>query len=88
VRQLDADYSIGNTVPYTAAALAAVPGRSQCHQVAFGARANCGLQVACWHQVDRDRHRGCAKDCSTCSRSWLLSWVAPAWPGTSSRSRR
>jgi hypothetical protein len=26
--------------------------RSKCHQVAFGARANCGLQVACWHQVD------------------------------------
>ncbi len=32
--------------------VAAVPGRSQCHQVAFGARADCGLQVTCWHQVD------------------------------------
>jgi hypothetical protein len=32
--------------------VAAVPGRSQCHQVALGARANFGLQVACWHQVN------------------------------------
>ena len=32
--------------------VAAAPGRSQCHQVTFGVCANCGLQVACWHQVD------------------------------------
>ncbi len=33
-------------------ALAAVPGRSQGHEVTFGAGAGGGLEIAGWHQVD------------------------------------
>ncbi len=49
-----------------------VVGVAAGHQVTFGARANCGLQVACWHQVDLG-----AESCLSSTRcATPCCWVA------------